>query len=301
MIEIKRILCPVDFSDVSRHALQHAMLVARWYASEITVLHVHLVPVMTSTVPFGGPVVIEPVIVSRAEREQVTNDLRELVRPLADESAVVALEVCEGTVVDEILAKAKAMPADMIVLGTHGRSGFDRLFLGSVAEKVLRKAPCPILTVPRRATPVTARPSFQRILCAVDFSASSLCGLHYAIALAKQAGAQLSVIHVLEVQPEVVLANLPVFRDYHDWLKSTARERLTAAIPDSARESCIIEEVVVSGKAHRGILACAEAQHADLVVMGVRGRGAADLMMFGSTTQQVVRQATCPVLTLRTR
>jgi nucleotide-binding universal stress UspA family protein len=195
-------------------------------------------------------------------------------------------------------------------MGTHGRSGFDRLVLGSVTEKVLRKAECPVLTVPAHAPEtVPATPvMFKRVLCSIDFSDSSMHALNYAMSLAQEADARLTVLHVmmydLEVEApemyETVLADRRLtVADYRSRCEEYCRQRLQTAVPEAVRAYCAVETLLATGKPYREILRVAAEQQADLIVMGVHGRGAANLMAFGSTTQHVVRQATCPVLTLR--
>ena len=298
MIEIKRILCPVDFSDFSRHALEYAAVLARWYGSEITVLHAFSMPVGIPAVPaYGGPVLLEQPVATAAHRARLEKSLHEFVAPL--DGPPMSLLVSEGTAVDQILEQATS--ADLIVMGTHGRSGFERLLLGSVTEKVLRKARCPVLTVPPRAEGAAA-PAFKRILCAIDFSESSVRALRYALSLAQEADATLTAVHVAEVLPESAPFDTPGFnfRDYAAQFIATAKERLAETVPANAREYCEVKEVVVAGRPHREIVRLSAELGADLVVIGIRGRGAADLMVFGSTAQHVVRAASCPVLTLRT-
>ena len=96
------------------------------------------------------------------------------------------------------------MAADLVVMGTHGRSGFERLVLGSVTERVLRKSACPVLTVPKGIPDVATPPVlFNRIVCAVDFSDCSMHALNYAMSLAQEADAHLTVVHVIELPPDV--------------------------------------------------------------------------------------------------
>ena len=113
-------------------------------------------------------------------------------------------DIKEGNVAAEILAKASADASNLIVIGTHGHSGFERLILGSVAERVMRKAPCPVLSVPPKlADAVSAVPGrFKRQICAIDFSDCSLRALEFTISLAEEANAHLTVLNVLEVPPE---------------------------------------------------------------------------------------------------
>ena len=217
----------------------------------------------------------------------------------------VSFGVYEGQVVAEILDRARAWPADMLVMGTHGRGGFERWVLGSVTEKVLRKAPCPVLTVPPPAGGL--HPSgavlFRTIICPVDFSEASLAALEHAMKLAEESSAEITVLHVLEVlvedEPSARIAgfDVPEFRRY---LEKDAREKLHRVVPEEARAWCRPREEVVGGRPWREILRVAKERQADLVVMGVRGRNPVDIVLFGSTTHHVVRGARCPVLVVHT-
>jgi nucleotide-binding universal stress UspA family protein len=193
-------------------------------------------------------------------------------------------------------------------MGTHGRSGFERLVLGSVTEKVLRKAACPVLTVPKAVPDVVPAPPvlFKRIICAIDFSDCSMHALNYAMSLAQEADAHLTVMHVIELPPDVprevhetVLAGPRNLREYLALAEEDARARLKEAIPDSVRAYCTVDTVQPTGKPYREILRVAEEQTADLIVIGIHGRGPVDRLLFGSTAEHLVRQASCPVLTLR--
>jgi nucleotide-binding universal stress UspA family protein len=172
MIEIRRILCPIDFSDHSRRALDHAIAIARWYKSTVTVLHV----VSPAPVAAFGPgaVVLEPINLPPVDRNQLLADVEAFARTESAPDLMIDAVVRDGNTVDEVLQQAIGMKADLLVIGTHGRSGFERLLLGSVAEKVLRKASCPVMTVPRRLPDAMPAASVvdRRIQCPVDFSES---------------------------------------------------------------------------------------------------------------------------------
>jgi nucleotide-binding universal stress UspA family protein len=306
MIEIRRILCPVDFSDHSRSALDQAIAIARWYDSTVTVVHVFSPPVIAAYGPL--PVAFEPVLLTPVECSQLLASCKRFIAAEAAPGVPVDAVIRQGNVAAEILDHATKMDADLLVIGTHGRSGFERLILGSVTEKVLRKARCPVLTVPRRVPDaVPAGPVIYRsILCPVDFSESSLHALDYAMSLAQEADGQLAVLHVMSQEFDNVPADImPEERitvlDFWRQREEVIRRSLTAAVPADVSAYCTIESLLAHGKPWREILRVADERKADLIVMGVQGRAAADLMFFGSTTQHVVRQATCPVLTLRRR
>ena len=297
MVSITRILCPVDFSECSRHALDCAVGLARWYGAEMTALHV--VPSITAPVPPTGEGLYPPLVFSPEDLEQFRTELETFAR--VPDAPALDRQVVQGSVTGEIVRLAKELPADLVVMGTHGRSGFERLMLGSVTEKVLRKASCPVLTVPARA-PVVAPVNglFNRVLCAVDFSPASLRALALAQSLAGEAAARLCVLHVLEPVSvfEPVAATGPGTPAVSAELRREVRHRIEGLIGADTRAFTDVAELVASGKPYQEILRTAGEQRSDLIVMGAHG-GHAGLSAFGSTTNHVVRQALCPVLTVR--
>ena len=307
MIEIQSILCPIDFSDYSRRALDHAVALARRYESTITVMHVFsTVPVEAYAPGMPG---FEPIVLTRADRDQLLVEMKRFIDTESAPGVPMDATIREGDTASEILSQAIDMKADLLVMGTHGRSGFERLLLGSVTEKVLRKASCPVLTVPRRhpdAVPATPE-LFKQILCPVDFSDCSMQALNTAMSLAQEADAHLTVLHVmayeLEVTPDaygaIITNDRESLADFRRRREDDARQRLKEAVPETVAAYCRVETMVSNGKPSREILRIAAEQQTDLIVVGVQGRGAADLMFFGSTTNHLVREATCPVLTVR--
>lgn len=296
MREINRILCPVDLSEVSRDAIAHAVLLASWYKAKVTALHVRNPLVAPETdfrvLGFGPPLVLT---------DDEVNDARARVLAcFGTAGADVDVLIDSGRPAQQILERAKSLPADVVVIGTHGASGFEHLILGSVTEKVLRRAMCPVLTVPPLAR-TTATLPFRRILCPIDFSESSLAALDFALSLARQGDAGLTLLHVIEwLADEESPAGRPFAApEYQRDRERDALARLQRSIPDSISNACRTTTRLTHGKAYREILRIAAEDRSDLIVMGVHGRNPLDLMLFGSTTNQVVRRATCPVLTLR--
>ena len=299
MLAIKRILCPVDFSDASRHALDHAVVIAGWYGASLTALYVSAPlflllqpPLLFTELPTAAP--------TEGDREYLERRLRQWVEPAEALGLTTEVRFDERySPATSILECAASLPADLIVMGTHGRGGFERLMLGSVTEKVLRKATCPVLTVPPPAVRA-AKPPFKRLLCPVDFSTPSIAALRFAVSLAQESDARVTVMHVLNEpagdEPFLESLDTPEFRLR---CEHSARTRLEALIPDEARTFCEPVTQTRWGKPYRRILDVAENESTDLIVMGVHGRNAVDVMLFGSTTNQIVRHAVCPVLTLR--
>jgi nucleotide-binding universal stress UspA family protein len=304
VIAFKQILCPVDFSDTSARALSYATAFAAWYEARLTVLHV--------TPAFDEPLAIDedPRPPYPGSRDDIAAKLRRSIEQ-AGATALNARPLAqEGRASDLIVNCAAAMKADLLVMGTHGLSGFHRLLLGSITEKVVRTATCPVLTVPPSASATTARPIlFKKILCAIDYSPSSLKALEYALELGRQANGRVTVVSALEYmdpeepfEPSVsdpcrqpALESRRRRQDRIDY----ARERLHARLAGEARTWCEIEEVVAIGRAYKEILHRASASDVDLIVMGAQGSDGIELMLYGSNTHHVVRAAPCPVLTVR--
>lgn len=299
MIEIKRILCPVDFSDASRHAIEHAVVIAGWYKSRITALYVHNPIFLPSAglelAGYRGDSELED-----AGFKQAQGELAAFVQPAVAAGVGVDERIESGPPAAEIIDLAAALPADLLVIGTHGAGGFEHLILGSVTEKVLRRAGCPVLTVPPRVR-TTSRLPFKRLLCPIDFSDPSLAALQFAFSLAQESDAELTILHVLEwpIEEEPLVTRPFTVPEYRRYREEDATARLEQLVPSEVRDWCRPITRLGHGKAYREILGIATEDSADLIVMGVHGRNALDLMLFGSTTNQVVRRATCPVLTLR--
>jgi nucleotide-binding universal stress UspA family protein len=205
------------------------------------------------------------------------------------------LVVDEGTAPDSILSFAQAQKSDLIVMGTHGRRGFDRLMLGSATDRVMRMAPCPVLAV--REPPCDSiaagqerhyRHHLNRILACTDFSEDSERALNYAILTAAEYDAELTLLHVLEEVPRPAKT---------EEATAAATEQLDRLILPERRNTLKIDTAVRIGKPYREIIRLAMETQTDLVTMGVRGRGALDLAVFGSTTYRVMQLGPCPVLT----
>jgi nucleotide-binding universal stress UspA family protein len=215
---------------------------------------------------------------------------------------ITFLARCVQDVSGEILAQAQH--ADLVVIGSHGRSGIDRLVIGSVTETVVRKSSSPIMVVPPRAPDAGGNGLSHgvqpRILCAIDFSDASLGALDYAIGLAEETDAELTLFHSIEVPPELH-EPIPVPVDFnieqcHAAAEAAVLQRLRELVPPSARHRFQVKTAVTEGAAYRQLLHQSVEHPTDLIVMGVRGAGAIDVLLFGSNTARVIRAAACPVL-----
>jgi nucleotide-binding universal stress UspA family protein len=282
MVKIAKILCPVDFSDASKHALAQALVIAGWYGATVTLLHVR---------PDGD-------VLEASERLGYEDEVACLTAGAPDVAVTALFET--GHAVTSIVDCAASLGVDLIVMGSHGTNGFERLLLGSVTDGVLRKAGCPVLVVPPRADATTRLP-FTHLLCPVDFSPASRTGLALACSIAQEADAQLTLLHVIDLPPENELITSGPFaypRD-RDQRERDAHIALKCLVPHDLRTSRPPVTLVTFGKPYREILRIAAEHPVDLIVSGVHGRHTLDLLIFGSTTNQVIRRAPCPVLSVR--
>lgn len=246
MIEIKKVLCPIDFSEISRHAYSYAAAIARWYQSEIVALHVvvNRPAVEAAPVPY---VAVPPALSLEQVRADAMRALPEFLRAAHGGEVKFKVLVVEAPDVHrEIVAQAGVIRPDLVVMGSHGRTGFDRIVLGSVAEKVLRKSAVPVLIVPPHAagTPPPAAARFHRILCATDFSTGSLEALTFAMSLAQEADADLILLHVIEALPELYELSIGEHMNItaiRAAVEAQSRERLQTLVPETVRTSCAVD------------------------------------------------------------
>ena len=278
----EHILCPVDFSEQSSAALRTAGVIAQSFGSEVVVLHAQRLEA--------------PVYFTAAQTKALQGQLRQSLRAAKKHVAEFARKnlsarvahrvmVVEEDPVSAILKTQQEIGAGLIAMGTHGRGGLARVRLGSIAESVLHQAEVPILTVgPRMRPPATVGGVFRRVLCPVNFSPSSQAALEQAAALAAGMGAELIVAHIEEA---------PLTTGAQDSL-----QRLCKWIPDAVRAHCAVKEVVKQGNAAEQIILEAEKSQADLLVIGPQPRGLLGAALLGSTSELVIRTASCPVVSV---
>jgi nucleotide-binding universal stress UspA family protein len=291
MLTLSRVLCPTDFSEVSAKAEAYATALAEHYEASLHLLHVD--PPMPVMAPYGEiPVDVR---LFEEQREQALADLAAAGDRARARGVDTATSVRGGHAAREILAVVDEQAADLLVIGTHGRGGVEHLLLGSVAEKIVRKAPCPVMVVPPAAHPETGV-LFKRILCPVDGSAASADAVAFALSLARETDGELTLLYVVEPVPASGEFGALDVEEYRRLGEGHARKVLAEAVAPDVRAWCRVSERVALGKPSERILDTARVEHADVIVMGVRGRGAIDLMAFGSTTNDVIRRAECPVI-----
>jgi len=307
---ISKILCPTDFSPFAGKALGVALGLARQHGAEVEAVHVFpvIAPVEVGYIPyFPQHTPVDP-----AARKAAADELGRFIAAAKDAGVPASMELLDGDPCTEILKEAESGGADLIAIGTHGRRGFDRWLIGSLAERLLAKSRCPVLTVAAREPEVPAtgpRPpaqsaSLKRILCALDLSEHSAKTLDYARFLAAAARARLTVLHVTEEfserdTPGEALSSVPFEEEFRKQREAQGLKKLQALVPARAEGIGEIEQMAVSGRAYREILRVAREHGANLIVMGAHGHAALGISLLGSTARHVVRDSQCPVITVR--
>lgn len=281
---LRTILHPTDCSDSAARALEVAARFAATHRAELLILHAELL---------HGDTARE---VGEALDEYVAS-ARRLLRSLAgpDAPGVQVIHARTFFAYDAILQAAAERHADLIVMGTHGRRGLSRLLLGSNAERVLRQAPCHVLTV-RGDAASPAGSGFKALLVPVDFSDCSRRGLDEAMALAANANATVHVVHVIEPLPPMYYAgNVSTRFELDGDLRARVEERLRTWTGDPPGARYVVRE----GHPAVEIARAADDRKVDLVVMSNRGASGVEWLLVGSVTERVCRLATVPVLTIR--
>ncbi len=294
MPQIKSILCPVDFSEFSIYAYEYAQSIAWHYKAKLLVEYVLHSP---KPIEFWNIYPDSYEESCRKDREDLERRLQEFAnrhtRTAIQQQCRVQETAQESSVTDAILSLAEAEAVNLIVMGTHGLRGFDRLVLGSVAEKILRRAKCPVLVVRKPAHHVVSSVHdpepihLNKMLCCSDFSDPAHHASRYAFSIAKEYGAELTLLHVLE--------DVPKSKDIQS-ATAEVMKQLEQTVPPELRDGCNLKLIVRSGKPYHEISKFALDSQTDLIIMGVRGRGSLHTAIFGSTTQRVIQIGPAPVL-----
>ena len=293
-VAIRNILFATDFSATSDAALPFALTLAKHFGASLFVTHI-LPPEPRYELP------LEPQPDVTNARKQEAQAQFDALLASGRLSEVVHEPILRGgefwpTLQDVIASRA----IDLIVTGTRGRQGVRKLLLGSVAEKIFRQAPCPVLTVGPQAR--LSVPPMKSVLFATDFSPASLAALPYAYSLAAREGAQLTMVHVVEpVPPAVDVVVVPMVECD---VAEDARKRMAEILLAYPALPLDPEVVTMTGAVAEAIIYVASqrkygAAAAGVIVMGVRAKGAAAAHFPWSIADAVVCRALCPVLTVR--
>ena len=284
-IALKNILFATDFSPAAAAAAPIAIEIAQRYGAKIIGLHVNPFDSYTAAAPEAWASMAEA-----TEREN-KEDAQRLNEQLKDiEHEVV---IGEGNIWEVISSQIKEKGIDLIVVGTRGRTGFGKTVLGSVAEEILRKAPCPVLTVgPHINLWSEEYAKMHEILYATDLATDSPAAAPYAISLAQENQAHLVLLHVMEGPKTGELMDTPEVVDLKE-------RKLQQLVPQHADLWCDPTYIVEQGPAAEKILDVAKRRHTALIVLGAKPAGWLSTHFNVGTIHKIVSEATCPVLTVR--
>lgn len=287
-LNLKTILLATDFSTASDKASLYAKALARHYGSTVELAHV--IDMSVSVAALEAALTWSMVDTLRDASETM---LQQKAEDLAFAGIPAKANVIEGTSpAAELLKRAEQVRADLIVMGTTGKHGLERVLLGSSAEAVMHRARCPVLTVgPAARAPAQDSLNFENVVYATDFSQESALGAVFAFSFAQECGAHLYLCHVLPDHKAAAAEKKA--------LEDGFQLALNRLIPPTVKQWCEPEGVVEHGDAVAGILALAGRVKADLIVMGARRVGDWLTQVRSGIAYKVCAQASCPVLTIR--
>ncbi|MBC8392476.1 MAG: universal stress protein [Deltaproteobacteria bacterium] len=297
-IQIKKIVCSTDFSDLSNQALPYGIALAREFEAKLYVCHV----IDLTPTSVAGEVHLYPI---EAQNRSLNYAFEQIERLMGNEQVDWEPLIIIGHPADEIRRVAGTKDVDLAISATHGRSGLKRLLLGSVTERLMRTLPCPLLIIRDPVPDLNLSENntfrFQRILVGCDFSSDSKLAFQYGLNLAQEFQSELHLVHVFEP---------PEYRDLRKRekefeennqknLRDRLNEKLISMVPEETHHWCSLKTTLLDGQPYKELTRYAEIHKIDMVILGVRGRGLVETLLLGSTTDRVVRRSPCPVLSVR--
>lgn len=298
----KRILVPIDFSRPSLKAISYALAISRQFGADVHLLHV------VDTTQYLPPTLLTLPLIPQTERNRrLMKRLKAVALKHRTNANVSALEPRTGTAYEEICVTARELKADLIVIATHGYTGYKHMFLGSTAERVVQHSSCPVLVVRLHArhwngsTAPRTRDGFQltKILAPTDFSDCSQLAFDYAAQLARDFKAELRLVHVINPHAYpfgdkyAALDAAQLMREAADAAQKQMRSM-------AARFNRRYSVRVMHGSPAIEICNAAN-EDVDLIVISTHGRTGLGHFLIGSTSERVVRHARCPVLVIPAR
>lgn len=280
MVEIRKILCPIDFFPASLAAAKQASTLAVRYDARLILLHV-----IEPVAPWADRIPLKTRGIIEAITEKSLSELKKVANlpPLGKVRPEVVVQT--GLVDVVIESTVRGQGVDFVVMGTHGRR-IERYFLGSTTERFLRKLSVPLLTI--RQVPSSRVQTIRHIMVTTDFGEGSSRAIEYGWSLATKYEAKMTLIHVLnDVQADVA----GIYREH---LLRGIEGQLESLLPSGARSKCAIR--VLIGRPFRRILSMVENERINLIVMNIHKKTAVERLSIGSTAEKIIRAANVPVL-----
>lgn len=293
----KKILCATDLSEASLQAVARAISLAREFQARLLLCHCIDLPAPS----IYGEAYLAP---EEQLKRHITYAEKGLAEMMAGRKVDWEATVVVGHAADEIARLAADHEVDIALTATRGYRGWKRMLLGSVTERLMRILPCPLLIIPAAEGEADSKlqeaQGFKKIMVGCDFSPDADWAFRYGLSMAQEFQAELHLVHVIET-PLYTETLRPVFAHrpastvvIRDFLQS----KLEELVPEEARHWCHPIIRLEEGQPYSRLLAYADAEAIDLIVLGVRGHGLIGTMLMGSTTDRVIRRASCPVLSV---
>lgn len=299
MLRINKILYPTDFSRCANQVFPRALSLAKEYKAELHMLHAI---VLNEDDPYNPAYHFPDVDEIHTKLEEFAIDKMDSVIESyrADEIVDRKVQIRGIAPSSVILEYANSNDIDLIVMGTHGRRGVGRLLLGSVAEKIVHFAQCPVMTIRESKEPKPME-KINRILVPIDFSGSARSALTYAKEIASSFDAKLQILHVIDdfIQPFFYMEGRTSILDAKEEIDIKAKKVLAKLLKVTSGPDVIADIHVIKGNATRDIVKFAEKNNSELIVIATHGLTGIEHLLMGSVTEKVVRLAPCPVLTIK--
>jgi len=299
-VQMRNILCATDFSDFSNRTIPYGVALAKEFEARLYICHV----IDLSSIAIYGEFQLNPVDQQNRIRKQAAEQLDQIIgeQPVKWEPLINV-----GHTADEISRLVDEKSIDLVIAATRGRSGLKRLILGSVTERLMRVLSCPLLVVhsPEHefVNPVSQKIRLEKILVGCDFSPDSDLAFQQALSLAQEFEADLHLVHIIEptASSELLKPDKALSDEIKQGLHQRLTQKLLAMIPEDARNRCTPQIRILEGQPYEALAQYAKTHAIDMIVLGVRGHGLVKTLFLGSTTDRVVRQASCPVLSVSAR
>lgn len=291
-MNLQKILVPIDFSEYSDSAFQYALGFAKNIQAHLTLIHVEVLINSLQPEALFGATKMEKTI--RKVLSDIQGQLKERIDAAKAEGVSADYAVIQGkSAANSILEYVQQNPYDLIIMGTHGRTGIKHFILGSIAEKLVRLSPTPVLTLHKS----TQKFRLKHILMPVDFSEFSLKAVEYGTEIARRFQSEITLLHVIESLPYPAFypeGFSPAF-DFDPQLRQRINENLDTILHDAELP---VHRVIRMGTPSTEIVHYAQKKDIDLILMSTRGLTGLEHILIGSTTERVVRMSEVPVLTI---
>jgi len=322
-LQPKKIMCAVDFSDSTNEILGYSVALCKEFHAKLFL--VHIVDDLNISFIDSGVVIDDGIL-----QEQHISKAQELLGNLAKDLTIEhEIVISKGNSADKIRQLALKEQIDMVITATHGKSGFERLLIGSVTEKLIKIIHCPLLVIRTKGPDFilgdSSEMKLKKILVGCDFSADSKLAFDYGLSLAQEFQADIYLAHVIkpteyvDLKPadyiNVLPGNYLVWgaSDYYEIqkkltaenrekiniLRSRLEKQLHLMVPEECQVWCTPHTTLLFGEPYRELIKYAKESEIDMIVLGVRGHTLLEKLTVGSTTDRVIRDAPCPVLAVR--